>query len=102
MQVREFKMTIDDVADFCQFTGSRITLGSADAGFIRIAGTGVERRANFDRYLAFNEMSALPSPKVVLAEASVFKVHQGGEERTLDRRQFQTELETFQKKLGLS
>ncbi len=93
-------MTIDEIADFCQFTGCRITLGSADAGFIRIAGTGVEQRANFSRYLAFNEMAALPSPRAVLTEASVFKVHQDEEERTLDRQQFQTELDTFKRKVG--
>ena len=68
-------MTIDDIANFCQFTSCQVSLGASDAGFIQIAGTGVERRPNYDRYLSFNEMSAFPSPKAVLAEASVFKVH---------------------------
>jgi|GEM_PF-2030571 len=96
------EMTLEDIADFCQFTGCQIRLGSTEAGFIQIAGTGVQRRANFGRYLSFNEMSALPSPQVVLAEASVFKVHQDGEERTVDREQFQKELAVFQKKVGLT
>ena len=95
-------MTIDDIANFCQFTGCRVSLGSADAGFIQMAGTGVQRRANFGRYLSFNEMSALPSPKAVLTEASIFKVSQDSEERTLDREQFQKELKAFQKKVGLT
>ncbi len=94
-------MTIDEIADFCQFTSCQVTLGASDAGFIQIAGTGIERRVNYDRYLSFNEMSALPSPKAVLAEASVFKVHQGDTERTLDREQFQQELKAFQKKVGI-
>ena len=94
-------MTIEDIANFCQFTGCQVSLGSPDAGFIQVAGTGVVRPANFDRYLSFNEMAALPSPKAVVAEASVFKVHQEGEERTLDREQFQRELKAFQKKVGV-
>ena len=94
-------MTIDEIANFCQFTSCQVSLGASDAGFIQIAGTGVERCANYDRYLSFNEMSAFPSPKAVLAEASVFKVHQGDTERTLDREQFQQELKAFQKKVGI-
>jgi len=95
-------MTLDEIADFCQFTGCQVSLGSTEAGFIQIAGTGVQRSANFDRYLSFNELSALPSPKAVLAEASVFKVHQDGEKSTLDREQFQKKLEIFQKKVGIT
>ena len=99
--MREPKITIDEIADFCQLTSCQVSLGASDAGFIQIAGTGVERCANYDRYLSFNEMSALPSPKAVLAEASVFKVHQGDTERTLDREQFQQELKAFRRRWGL-
>ena len=95
-------MTIDEISDFCQFTSCQVTLGASDAGFIQIAGTGIERRANYDRYLSFNEMSALPSPKAVLAEASVFKVHPDDTERTLDREQFQQKLKAFQEKVGIA
>jgi hypothetical protein len=94
-------MTIDDIADFCQFTGCRVSLGSADVGFIEIAGTGVQRSANFSRYLSFNELSELPSPKAVVAKASIFRVNQDGKEKTLDREQFQTELKAFQKKVEI-
>ncbi|MEE2839557.1 MAG: hypothetical protein VYC91_03420 [Acidobacteriota bacterium] len=37
-------MTIDVIANFCQFTSCQVSLGNSDAGFVQNAGTGVEHR----------------------------------------------------------
>ena len=70
-------MTIDDIANFFRFTGCQVTLGSTDTGSIQIADTESQGRANFSHYLSFNEMPILPSPKAILPNASIFKVHPG-------------------------
>lgn len=93
-------MTIQDIADFCEFKDCEVSLGDPEVGFIPVDGTGVRRQYNYNRYLAHNELSGLPSPRRVLDKASVFKVRTGDQVQVFDREQFQRELQAFLEKVG--
>ncbi|MDA2937700.1 hypothetical protein MYX75_05485 [Acidobacteria bacterium AH-259-A15] len=94
-------MTIEDIANFCEFKDCEVSLGDPVVGFIQIDGTGVKRPNNFQRYLSFHELSALASPKKVLGKASTFKVQRGNEVQAFNRKEFKRELEAFQQKVGI-
>ncbi len=94
-------MTIDDIANYCEFRDYKVSVGHPDYGFIQIDGTGLEDRSyTYGRFQMLNEVSSLPSPRQVLEHADTFKVIRGGELRTLDRETFEAELKEFQEKVG--
>ncbi len=94
-------MTIEDIANYCEVKDCRVSLGSSEAGFITIDGTGVTGRFNnYRRFLRFHELQALPEPRRLLAAATTFTIEDGGEPRELDRAQFQQELKRFQDLVG--
>lgn len=94
-------MTIDDIANYCEVKDCRVSLGSAEAGYIHIDGNGLMARDNnYRRFLALREMASLPNPAAVLAVADTFTVDQGGPARTLTRVDFESELRRFQELVG--
>lgn len=95
-------MTLDDVANYCEFKDTAVFLGDPKVGFIRVNGAGVQRNvSNYGRFLAFNELAAMPSPQKVLEAATLFRIERGSESRTLTRQEFEEELEAFRQKLGI-
>ncbi|HLV00604.1 MAG TPA: hypothetical protein VKZ59_05020 [Acidobacteriota bacterium] len=97
-------MTIDDIANFCEFKDCSVVFGNPEIGFIKVDGVGVATRFNnYRRFLAHNELAALASPRKVLQEATVFRIQsEGGEElRVLNREEFEQELREFQEKVGV-
>jgi len=94
-------LTIDEITNFCQFKGCEVYIGSPEAGFVGIDGGGIQRRNNYHRYLAFNELASQPSAREVLQKASIFKLKLGEETRTMERQEFEKEMKHFQRKLGL-
>jgi hypothetical protein len=94
-------LIIEEIASFCKFKKCEVRLGNPAAGFIEIDGSGPKHLHNYGRYLAHNELAALPSPREVLEKASIFKIEHGLEVQTLDRQQFEQELENFRQKVGI-
>ncbi len=88
-------MTIDEIANYCEFKDCQITLGDPAAGFVRIDGNGLQKASNYRRFLSLNELAAAPSPRKVLESATVFKVRSGGGERSLARKEFEAEYQQF-------
>lgn len=104
MQREELPVTIDDIANFCEFKDLSVVFGSPDIGFIRVDGVGVTTRFNnYRRFLLHHELGSLASPGKVLEEATVFHIQrEGGEElRELSRDDFEQELSEFQEKVGI-
>jgi hypothetical protein len=93
-------MTIEDVADYCVSKDCVVVLGDPAAGFIAVDGGGYMKRHNFARYLALNELSALPSPKGVLEKATTFRVEAATGEKVMTREEFEKELDAFRQKVG--
>jgi len=93
-------MTIEDVADYCEFKDCAVVLGDPSVGFVSVDGGGYQKRNNFSRFLSFNELSALPSPNKVLEKATTFRIQLPGGENVLTREQFEQELSAFRKKVG--
>ncbi|HSR66538.1 MAG TPA: hypothetical protein VLU25_01230 [Acidobacteriota bacterium] len=86
-------MTIDDIANYCEFKDCQVSLGSPEAGFIHVDGYGLVRNTyNYRRFLALNELGALSSPDQVVEAAQTFKIKDARGERSLDRQAFQTEM----------
>ena len=94
-------MVIEDIVSFCQVKDCQINLGDPQVGFIQIDGSGLKRLNNYHRYLSLNELSAFPSPDRVVRLASLFTIQRGQETQTLDRAQFERELEDFRRKAGV-
>ena len=92
---REVSLTIDEVANFCEWKDCRVTVGDAELGFVHIDGRGVNQSSNYRRFLSLNELAALPSPKDVVEKATLFKIEHGGEQRSLSRDEFRSEYEKF-------
>jgi hypothetical protein len=94
-------VTIDDIANYCEVKDCQVSLGSAEAGYIRIDGNGLMTRDNnYRRFLALREMASLPNPTAVLAAADAFTVDRGVAARTLGRADFESELRRFQELVG--
>ena len=93
-------MTIEDVADYCEFKECAVLLGDPNVGFISVDGGGYQKRNNFARFLSLNELSALPSPKKVLEKATSFRVQLPKGETAMTREEFEGELSAFRKKVG--
>ena len=93
-------MTIEDVADYCEFKDCAVALGDPSIGVISVDGGGYQKRYNFARFLSLNELSALPSPKVVLEKATAFRVQLPTGELVLTREEFERELRVFREKVG--
>lgn len=97
------RVTLDEITNFCEFKECTVSLGDPEAGFIRVDGNGVQTRFNnYRRFLAHHELAALPSPKQVLEKATVFRIEENGQTRTLSREEFQAELQAFQEKVGMA
>lgn len=95
-------MTIDEIADYCEFLDCKVSAGHADHGFVHIDGTGIQDRSyTYNRMNLLHEVSALPSPRQVLAHADTFKVTRGDQTRKLNREEFERELAEFRKKVGI-
>ena len=94
-------MVIEDIVNFCEVKDCEINLGDPQVGFIQIDGSGFKRLNNYHRYLSFNELSAFPFPDRVVKQASIFTIQRGQETETLDRAQFERELEDFRQKAGI-
>lgn len=96
------KLTIDQIADFCEFKDCTVTLGDPEAGFIHVDGTGRRRPYNYGRFLSFRELGAEPlRNSEVVERATVFKIRRGSDERVLNRHEFETEWEDFLRKAGV-
>lgn len=94
-------MTIDEVANYCEFKDCTVSAGDPEAGFVHIDGTGVENRSyTWGRFNMLHEVSSLPSPRKVIEKASVFKIRRGASVRTLTREEFERDLAEFQSKVG--
>lgn len=94
-------MTIEEIANYCEVIDCRVSLGSSEAGFITIDGTGVTGRFNnYRRFLRFHELQALPEPHHLLEAATTFTIEDEGEPREMDRTQFEQELRRFQDLVG--
>ena len=97
-------MTIDDIANFCEFKDCSVAFGSPDIGFIQVNGIGVTTRFNnYRRFLAHHELGSLAPPRKVLEKATVFRIQrEGGEDlRELSREEFEQELNIFREKVGI-
>ena len=94
-------MVIEDIFDFCEVKDCEINLGDPQVGFIQIDGSGLKRLNNYHRNLSHNELSAFPYPDRVVKQASIFTIQRGQETETLDRAQFERELEDFRRKAGI-
>jgi hypothetical protein len=89
-------LTLDDIASYCQFKDCRVHLGTSDAGFVTVDGEGVTGPLNnYRRFLALNELASLPNPRLLLQTATRFTVESGSESRTLERAEFERELQRF-------
>ncbi|MEE8583711.1 MAG: hypothetical protein V3T83_02550 [Acidobacteriota bacterium] len=88
-------MTVEEIADYCEFKNCQIRLGDPATGFIRIDGNGVQEASNYGRFLSLNELAAAPSPRKVVESATVFKVRHVGGERSLARQEFEAEYQRF-------
>jgi hypothetical protein len=94
-------VTIEEIASYCEVKDCRVSLGSSEAGFITVDGTGVTGRFNnYRRFLRFHELQALPEPQRLLAAATHFAIDEDGEIREMDRAQFEQELKRFQDLVG--
>jgi hypothetical protein len=93
-------VTIEDVADYCAFKDCTVSLGSQQAGFIEVDGGGYRRCYNYDRFLALNELSALPSPKKVMQKADSFSITKARGTAQMTREEFEHELRTFRELVG--
>ncbi len=92
-------MTLEDIANFCEFKAYTIVLGDSNIGFIQVDGAGVNRNINnYERFLQFNKLRALPFPPTVLKQATLLRIKLGSERQDLSRQEFQTELENFKRK----
>ena len=94
-------MRTDDIADYCELKACAVSFGHPDIGFVTIDGLGVRRRFNnYRRFLDLNELASLPNPSEVLEKATVFRIQNDREPRTLDRAEFERELERFRELIG--
>ena len=97
----ETTLTLEDVASFSQLKDCSVELGDPGVGFVQIDGGGVVRSGNtYGRFLLLNETSGLPSPREVLAGASIFRVTRGATLELLNREQFESQLERIRKLTG--
>ncbi len=101
-RMRRFcSVTIQDIADFCEFTDCGVSVGGPEAGFIHIDGTGLRSRSyTWGRFNMLHEVNALPSPRQALEKATVFQIKRGESLRSLTREEFEQELESFRRKVG--
>lgn len=94
-------MTIDDIADFCQYKDCTVAAGGPETGFIRIDGTGLENRAyTWNRFSMLHEVNALPSPAKALEKATIFRISKEESTTAFNREEFERMLEEFQAKVG--
>ncbi len=94
-------MTIDDIANFCQYKDCKVSAGAPETGFVHIDGTGVQSRAyTWNRFSMLHEVNAIPNPTKALANASVFRVTKEDSTTALNREEFERLLEEFQAKVG--
>lgn len=104
VQWEDTSVTIDDIANFCEFKDCSVVFGSPEIGFVQVDGIGVTTRFNnYRRFLLHHELGSLASPRKVLQEATVFRIQrEGGEElRDLSREEFEQELREFQERVGI-
>ncbi|HXK62663.1 MAG TPA: hypothetical protein PLP42_22485 [Acidobacteriota bacterium] len=92
-------MTISDIADYCALKDCTVVLGDPAVGFIEVDSGGYKYRPNYARYLSLNELSALPSPQKVVAQASSFRVHLSRGTRVMSREEFEEELRDIRQKV---
>lgn len=86
-------MTIDEIANYCEFRDCEVSLGSPQAGFIRVDGYGLVRKTNnYRRFHMLHELRSMASPKDVIAAAQTFKIKDAQGERSLDREAFEAEM----------
>lgn len=88
-------MTVSELANFCQFKGCEISLGSPESGFIHVTGEGRYRSPNYGRFLALNELASAAPIEQVVQGASTFKIHRGQEVTALSREEFEKEYQRF-------
>ncbi|MBI4446832.1 MAG: hypothetical protein HY645_13110 [Acidobacteria bacterium] len=97
----EAVLTIERIADFCEFKDCAIVAGDPDAGYIQIDGNGIRLPNNYHRFLSFNELSGRPvHPQQVLDKATCFRLQSGTDTRELNRETFEAELNDFLAKVG--
>ncbi|HSR50442.1 MAG TPA: hypothetical protein VLV83_06410 [Acidobacteriota bacterium] len=86
-------MTIDDIANYCEFKDCEVSLGSPEAGFIRVDGYGLVRNTNnYRRFHMLHELGSMASPKDVIGAAESFKIKDADGQRSLDRQAFEAEM----------
>ncbi len=93
-------MTIEDIANYCQFKGCRAIVGSPDVGFVHIDGDGVSRSANYGRFHMLNELASQPVDSEVVANASIVKIEGDGDVRQLTPEEFESEYLRLQALIG--
>ncbi len=95
-------MTVDDIANFCQYKDCKVSAGDPETGFIQIDGTGLESRAyTWGRFSMLHEVNALPNPAKALAGATIFRISKEDSTTALNREEFEKLLEEFQAKVGV-
>lgn len=93
-------MTVDRIADYCEFTNATVSAGSPETGFVEIDGTGLTSSFNaYRRFLAHRELAGLAEADEVIAGATVFRI-QREESRQLSREEFEAELARFEALVG--
>ena len=93
-------MTIDDIADFCEFQDCVVTAGNPEIGAITIDGRGYQKRNNYMRFLSFNELSGLPSPLEALRKATYFQIRRDNQTTEVSREEFEQQLSRFRQLTG--
>ena len=88
-------MTVSELANYCQFKGCEISLGSPEKGFVHINGEGRHRSPNYGRFHALNELASSASIESVIQGATTFKIHRGEVVKTLSREEFEQEYQRF-------
>ncbi len=88
-------MSIDDIADFCEFHDCVVTAGSPETGAVTIDGRGYQKRNNYMRFLSLNELSGLPSPLEVLQRAIYFQIRRDTGTVQVSREEFEQQLSRF-------
>jgi hypothetical protein len=95
-------VTTDELTDYCELKDVAVSYGHPEVGFVTVDGGGVRRKFNnYRRFLELNELASLPDPAEVLKRAAVFRIQEEGEARTLDRAEFEEELDRFRDLIGV-
>ncbi len=91
------KVTVEEIASFCQFRDLEVYLGDPDTGFVEVNGDGLKQNSyTYGRFNMLSELAHVAPVKEVLSKASVFKLRRPGLQQSLSREDFEKTLKHFQ------